>query len=59
MYTATYPKVGHTANSVFTVSASPGFAGATTDTICARDENANDADPNPGNNCTTISLTVR
>ena len=59
MYSATYPKVGHTANSVFTVSASPGFAGATTDTICARDENANDADPNPGNNCMTISLTVR
>ena len=58
MYSSAYPKVGHAAKSVFTLSVSPGFAGATTDTICARDENANDADPNPGNICKTISLTV-
>jgi hypothetical protein len=59
MYSAAYPKVGHVAKSLFTLSVSPGFTGPTTDTICARDENANDADPDPGNNCTTISLTVR
>jgi hypothetical protein len=58
MYSSTYPKVGHSVKSVFTVSVSPGFAGLTTDKFCVRDENANDADPNPANNCMTISLTV-
>jgi hypothetical protein len=57
-YSSTSPKVGHSVNGVFTVSTSPGFAGVTTDEICARDENTNDADPNPANGCMTISLTV-
>ena len=54
----TQPKVGHAVRGAFTVTASPGFAGTTTDTVCARDENGNDADPNPANNCLTVSLTV-
>jgi hypothetical protein len=52
-------KVGHAVNTVLELTALPGFAGPTTDTVCVHDENSNDADPNPSNNCATVTLTVR
>ena len=35
-----------------------GFAGNATDQVCVHDENANDADPNPTNNCATVTIAV-
>jgi hypothetical protein len=52
-------KVGHAVNTVLELVALPGFAGPTTDAVCVHDENPNDADPNPSNNCATVTLTVR
>jgi hypothetical protein len=55
-YTA---KVGRAVNTVLELMAMPGFAGPTTDTVCVHDQNSNDADPNPSNNCATVTVTVR
>jgi len=58
MHSSAHPKVGHSAKSVFTLSISPGFAGNATDQLCVHDENSNDADPNPADNCATVTITV-
>jgi hypothetical protein len=59
LYSPTSSKVGHAIKTVFSLYSLPGFAGPTTDQVCVRDENLNDADPNPSNNCMTVSVTVR
>jgi hypothetical protein len=59
MYSSTYPKIGHSVKSVFILSVSPGFVGVASDQVCVHDENSNDADPNPANNCGTVTIVVR
>jgi len=58
-YSSTRPKVGHAVKTVFTLTALPGFAGTATDQVCVHDENSSDVDPNPSNDCSTVSLVVR
>jgi hypothetical protein len=58
-YASTSPKVGHAVKTTFILMALPGFAGTATDQVCVHDENSNDVDPNPANNCATVSVLVR